>query len=184
MKNILAFGATNSQKSINKQLAFYAASQVKDAEVQLLDLNDFEMPLYGPDLEAKIGTPRQARDFFRLIGAHDGLVISLAEYNHNFTTAFKNIIDWTSRINRSLWQQKPLFLLSTSPGSRGAHHIMNYALEHMPYMGANIVANYSLPYFRQAFSDGEGIVDAEAKLRFDTQLQAFEQALEKELVGA
>ena len=142
------------------------------------------MPVYGIDRERRMGIPQEAKIFYDLISSHDALVISLAEYNHNYTTAFKNLIDWASRVNKQLWQQKPLFLLSTSPGARGAGHVMQHSLEHMPYMGANIVAHFSLPFFRQHFSQEAGITDATLNIAFRQQLATFEEALHGERVQA
>ena len=62
-KKILAFGASNSKQSINRIFANYAAHQVSEAEVNLLDLNDFEMPIYGIDRERESGIPALAHDF-------------------------------------------------------------------------------------------------------------------------
>ncbi len=183
MKRILAFGASNSRNSINQKFADWVAHEVKAAEVSLLDLNDFEMPLYGPDREREMGIPQAAYDFFELIASHDALVISLAEYNHNYTTAFKNLMDWTSRVQKQLWQNKPMFLLSCSPGGRGGENIMLHSLKHMPYMGGNIVANFSLPGFRFTFSEGKGIVDVAQRAAFLEQLAAFEEALHGARVG-
>ena len=45
MKSIIAFAGSNSKQSINKQLAIYASSLVKDTSVSILDLNDFELPI-------------------------------------------------------------------------------------------------------------------------------------------
>lgn len=177
MKRILAFGASNSKTSTNKTLAHWVAQEVPGATVTLIDLNDFEMPLYGPDRETEIGIPQEAHDFFNLIGSHDGLVISLAEYNHNYTAAFKNLMDWTTRVQKELWQQKPMFLLSCSPGPRGGEHIMSHSLQHMPYMGGNIAANFSLPAYRYTFDQQKGIVDNKLKAVFLKQLAAFEGAL-------
>ncbi len=42
---LLAFAATSSQQSINRALVTYAASQVNADEVEILDLNDFEMAI-------------------------------------------------------------------------------------------------------------------------------------------
>ena len=50
MKKIIAFGGSNSKNSINKELAAYTANQINNVEVEVLDLNDFELPLYGIDL--------------------------------------------------------------------------------------------------------------------------------------
>ena len=49
MKKIVAFGASSSKKSINKQFASYAASLISDADSIIIDLNDFEMPIYSID---------------------------------------------------------------------------------------------------------------------------------------
>ena len=53
--NIVAYGASNGSKSINKTLATYASSLVDDIVLEVLDLNDFKMPLFSQDLEDEIG---------------------------------------------------------------------------------------------------------------------------------
>jgi Predicted flavoprotein len=63
MKQIVAFGASSSKKSINKDLASYAASVIEDANVLILDLNDFEMPIYSIDYESDHGIPKKAYNF-------------------------------------------------------------------------------------------------------------------------
>jgi NAD(P)H-dependent FMN reductase len=45
MKNY-RFGASSSKDSINKQLAAYAAGLFENASVEILDLNDYEMPIF------------------------------------------------------------------------------------------------------------------------------------------
>jgi NAD(P)H-dependent FMN reductase len=61
---VLAFAASSSRQSINKQLAQYTANQIDNADVELLDLNDFEMPIYSSDRENESGIPEQAQTFF------------------------------------------------------------------------------------------------------------------------
>ena len=93
MQKILAFGASNSRSSINQQLAKFTANQLKNVEVTILDLNDFEMPIYGIDKEKDSGIPEKAQNFIDLLESHDGMIISLAEHNGNYTVAFKNVQD-------------------------------------------------------------------------------------------
>ncbi len=64
---IIAFGASTSKKSINKSLAAFASSLVDGAEVEVLDLNDFELPLFSENKEAEIGQPQGAKDFLEKI---------------------------------------------------------------------------------------------------------------------
>ena len=97
---IIAFGGSNSQHSINKHLATYAAGLFENAEVEVLDLNDFAMPLFSVDLEKEVGQHEIAKAFLAKLAAADILVVSLAENNNNYSTAFKNIFDWSSSCSR------------------------------------------------------------------------------------
>ena len=160
MKKILAFGASNSKTSINKQLATYASSLLKNTEVEVLDLNDFDVPTYSVDLEGKSGIPDNAQQFLNKITASDGLIISLAEHNGAYTAIFKSLFDWISRIDVKLFQQKPMLLMSTSPGARGGQSVLEIAENRFPIHDANIVAKFSLPSFNDNFKEDK-IVDAD-----------------------
>ena len=63
MSKILAFGASSSKKSINKRLAVYVAHRIPNADVNVLDLNDYEMPIYSIDRENEDGIPDLAYTF-------------------------------------------------------------------------------------------------------------------------
>lgn len=170
MYKILAFGASNSRNSINKQLAAYAATQIQDATVTVVDLNDYEMPLYGIDREKETGIPRLAHDFKALIDAHDLIVISFAEHNGSYTVAFKNLMDWVSRIDQKMWGQRPMFLLSTSPGRRGGASVLETGRVRAGFMGGEIVATFSLPSFKANFSSAEGIIEPNLAADFQEKL--------------
>ena len=109
---IVAFGASTSSKSINKQLAQYAgelATEIKTGiDLEVLDLNDYEIPLFSQDKEAELGQPEAARAFFDKLGASDAIIISFAEHNGSYSAAYKNLFDWTSRINQKLFQNLSL----------------------------------------------------------------------------
>lgn len=155
MKNIIAFAGSDSSTSINKQLAAYAASLVNGVGVQILDLNDFKLPLYGIDRELEHGIPDNAHKFLDIIKASDGIVLSLAEHNGAYATVFKNLFDWMSRIDNKLWSDKPILLMATSPGGRGGATVLEIAKGRFGYMGGNIVGSFSLPSFGDNFSDGK-----------------------------
>ena len=159
MKTIIAFAGSDSSTSINKQLATYASSLVDGAEVSILDLNDFELPLYGMDYELANGIPDNAHKFLDLIKSTDGIVLSLAEHNGTYATVFKNLFDWMSRIDGKLWSEKPMLLMATSPGARGGQTGLNIAADRFQYMGGNIVGKFSLPNFNDNFQEGKIIND-------------------------
>lgn len=176
MKNIITFAGSNSKDSINKQLAVYASTLVDNVEVTVLDLNDFELPLYGIDLENEHGIPDNAHKFLDEIKNSDGIILSLAEHNGAYSTAFKNIFDWMSRIDGKLWSEKPMLLMATSPGRRGGATVLEIAKGRFPYMGGNIVADFSLPSFGNNFSK-EGIKDEELAQQLSKAIEKLKNAL-------
>ncbi len=176
MKKIIAFAGSNSKESINKQLASYAANKVENVEVSLLDLNDFELPIYGIDYEIEHGIPDNAKKFLNEIKSSDGIVLSLAEHNGAYATVFKNIFDWMSRIDGKLWSDKPMLIMATSPGGRGGATALEIAKGRFPYMGGNIVADFSLPFFGKNFLE-EGILDADLNKALNQEITKFEKSL-------
>ena len=108
MKNIIALGGSNSLKSINKQLAKYAAAQLKNTAVTLVDLNAYDLPIYSVDLEEANGMPSEIKKMNAVFESADGFVVSLAEHNGSYTVAFKNAFDWLSRIQGKVWREKPV----------------------------------------------------------------------------
>lgn len=154
--NVIAFAASSSSKSINKKLVTYAASLVENAEVEVLDLNDYELPLFSEDKEAELGHPPLAKAFLDKLGSADALVISFAEHNGNYTAAWKNLFDWCSRIEQKIFQKKPTILLSTSPGERGGATVMDTALNSLPRFAADIKGNLSVPSFYDNFDTENG----------------------------
>jgi NAD(P)H-dependent FMN reductase len=163
MKKIIAFGASSSKNSINKQLAIYAAHLFQNATVEILDLNNYEMPIFSVDREKENGIPALAEEFYKKIGSADLIVLSLAEHNGAYSSAFKNILDWASRINAKTFQQKPMLLLATSPGPRGGSTVLEIAKNRFPFQGADLKGSFSLPNFNENFNAENGITNPELK---------------------
>lgn len=157
---ILAFAASNSRQSINKQLVTHAAEVFKAeikpiSEIEIIDLNAYEMPIYSIDRENETGIPQLARDFLDKIGGADALLISFAEHNGLYTAAFKNIFDWTSRLEKNVYQDKPIIIMSTSPGGRGGANVMKIALDGIPCFGGDIRASFTVGKFGENFQNGK-----------------------------
>jgi NAD(P)H-dependent FMN reductase len=163
MKKIIAFGASSSKNSINKKLATYTANLFENAAVEILDLIDYEMPIYSVDKEKDNGIHELAHDFYTKIGSADLVVISFAEHNGSYSSAFKNILDWASRINSKTFQEKPMLLLATSPGPRGGATVLEIAKSRFPFQGGIIKGSFSLPSFNANFDEEKGIVSPDLK---------------------
>lgn len=177
---IIAFGASNSRKSINKQFATWAAKQINEVQIQILDLNDFEMPIYSIDRENEMGIPQLAIDFKQLIKESDGILISLAEHNGAYTTAFKNIFDWITRIEKSPWDNKPMLLLATAPGPRGGKSVLEIAYSRFKRMNDNEIFTFSLPSFNDNFDPTKGITNTELLIQFKQNLDQFIAVLQQQ----
>jgi len=159
---ILAFGASSSRQSINKALANYTANLVEGADVTVLDLNDFDMPIFSEDTEKSAGVPSQAQAFIDAIAQTDVIVASFAEHNGSYSAAYKNVFDWASRIEKAVYQDKPMLLLSTSPGPGGAGSVLAQTVNSMPFFKGNVVGSLSVPNFYNVMKDGE-VVDMSVK---------------------
>lgn len=173
MKKIIAFAGSSSKYSINKQLVTYVSSLFKESESEVLDLNDYEMPIYSADREKETGVPQLAIDFYKKLESADLIVVSLAEHNGAYATAFKNIFDWTSRYNSKLFQQKPMLLMATSPGPRGGLGVLEIAVGRFPRHDAQIVGTFSLPNFRDNFDEQNGITNPTLKAELHAILNAI-----------
>lgn len=176
MKHIIAFAGSNSRESINKQLATYASSLVKDVKGTVLDLNDFELPVFGVDLEREKGIPENAHKFLNHIKSSDGIIISLAENNGAYSAVFKNLLDWMSRIEGKTFFGKPMLLMATAPGGRGGQSVLEIAKSRFPRHDANIVADFSLPFFKTNFSN-EGILNDDLNANLQEAIIKFENAI-------
>ncbi|MGG5577241.1 NADPH-dependent FMN reductase [Myroides sp. C15-4] len=172
---ITAFAASNSTQSINLELVKHAVRDLTEHDIQILDLNDYEMPIYSPERNQE-GVPARALAFNQILKESDALIIGLAEHNGTFSTAFKNIFDWGSRADKGLFQQKPMFLLSTSPGPRGGQFVMESAKNIFPFFGGNIASHFSLPSFQDNFRAGH-IVNDHLKIEFEARLNDFKSTL-------
>lgn len=181
---VLAIAGSNSDASMNRQLVAYASSLFDNAEVEVIDLNPYEMPIYKHERELAGGVPKEAKDFASKIDGANILLVSLPEHNGTYSTAFKNVFDWVSRIkDRTVFNQVPMLLMSTSPGGRGGAGVLEAASKRFPSHGGNIVETFSLPFFNDNFDKAAQKISNEEK---DNELKdkikkiaAIETILEK-----
>lgn len=170
---IVAFAGSTSSTSINLQLVKLALSHIKGHEIRILSLNDYEMPIFSVDRE-KQGYPAEARAFRKAMEDSDAIVVSLAEHNRSYSAAMKNILDWCSRIDMNIFHNKPMLLMSTSPGSYGGGNVMGLARSLFPRCSADVKATFSLPSFNDNFKDGR-ITDESLKTEFEAQIGVFKK---------
>ncbi|MFP5485068.1 MAG: NADPH-dependent FMN reductase [Gammaproteobacteria bacterium] len=129
MSKLLVFAGSTRQHSFNRRLAQVAAGMARDAgaDVTLLELSDFDIPLYNADLETR-GTPADVLRLKQVLFDHPAWIVCSPEYNGSYTALLKNTIDWASSPVKGdpIWQDgtrafrgKVVGMLSASPGALG-----------------------------------------------------------------
>ncbi len=123
---ILAFSGSARRESFNQRLVAFAAREAEDAgaDVTLINLGDYPMPLFNQDDEAEQGPPENQLKLKQLFVEHDALLIAAPEYNSSITPLLKNTLDWLSRRYGDEppmvpYRGKTAALLSASPGGLG-----------------------------------------------------------------
>ncbi|BDD12296.1 hypothetical protein FUAX_47280 (plasmid) [Fulvitalea axinellae] len=175
MKKILAFSGSNSSKSINQTLVSIASQVVKNHKVTVIDIRDFPAPIYGEDLEGDSGIPEKIAELRTLMDEHDAFIFSTPEHNGYIPAVAKNTFDWLSRTEGKFFGEKPVLLLSTSPGGYGGANTLNVLKGLAPWWGAEVVGTYSLGSFYDKVTDGK--LEEEELSKLTTNINALENAL-------
>ncbi len=174
MKKILAFAGSNHTKSIHYQLLNFTASLISDHEINVIDIRDWDIPMYSIDLDNQ-DPPELILKLIDKIQNADGFIIASPEHNGSTPAFFKNIIDWLSRLQKKVFGDKPTLLLSTSPGANGGATNLGLLEKTLPYQGARVIATFALPSFNDNFVEGEVIGEQKEKLQ--ANIDKLQQAL-------
>lgn len=149
MKNIIAFSGSNSSNSINQQVLNYIAKVA--GGVEMIQLTDYNVPMYGIDLEVANGIPADIATLQDKIMAADAVIISTPEHNGLMPAFFKNILDWLSRTGVKYLEGKTVIVASVSPGNGGGKNAGDYVQKIIGYAGANVVGRFVVPRFGDNF---------------------------------
>ena len=165
---ILAFSGSLRAESFNQKLAAIAAegARAAGAEVTLISLRDFRMPLFDEDLEAAEGMPPAAQQLKALFAAHQGLIIASPEYNSTITAALNTAIDWVSRATEpdeaplSVLRGKSAAILAASPGGYGGSRSLTQLRPFLVNIGIFVLPDQvTIPKAHEAFGNDGKLLD-------------------------
>ena len=177
MKKIIVIGASSGLKSINRDLVSYTSTLLDNINPIHINISEFNnTPIYSVEYKDKHGTPKEILELTKLFNTCDGFMISFAEHNGSFVASYKNVIDWISTQGKDMFNHKPMLLMATSPGPRGAQHVLDSAVNYYPFMGGKVCSFFSLPSFYDNFKDNE-LVNEELKAKLSTELIKFQSEL-------
>lgn len=173
MPKILAFAGSTRKDSFNKKLVKLAAAgaTASGAEVTLVDLADYPMPLFSQDEERDNGMPGNAHAFKELMIAHDGFLIASPEYNSAFSPLLKNTIDWATRAEFKgepplrAFQGKTAAIMAASPGALGGLRGLVFLRLLLSNIGVTVLPQQqAIPHADKAFNDSGLLVDETQQL--------------------
>ncbi|MAY43110.1 MULTISPECIES: NAD(P)H-dependent oxidoreductase [unclassified Neptuniibacter] len=188
MAKILAFSGSSREDSYNQKLVNVAAkgAQEAGAEVTVINLGDYPMPLFNQDDEAEKGVDAQAKAFKDLLLQHDGLLIASPEYNSAFSPLLKNAIDWASRSTEenepplSAYKGKYAVIMSASPGGLGGMRGLVFLRMLLGNIGVVVLPQQqAVAAAFKAFNDEGGMVDPEQ----ESKVKELGAVLAKELMS-
>jgi NAD(P)H-dependent FMN reductase len=170
---VIAGSARNGSLTLRLAGAASALACEVGASVEALDLRALQLPLYDGDLESASGVPEAALRLLEAIRAADALLLVTPEYNGFPTPLLINAFDWLSRLAASgkrpsglqVTANKPVALLSASPGPLGGLRSMNFLRQYLQMAFAMIVVpqQFALGRANEAFDDQGVLKDERAR---------------------
>lgn len=188
---ILAFAGSTRRASFNRKVLPIAVrgAEAAGASVTVVDLADYEMPLFNEDLEALSGLPDAAKRLKELFLAHQGLILACPEYNSSITPLLKNTIDWVSRKlpgegGLAAYQGKVAGLVSASPGALGGLRGLRHVREILGNIGVLVIPQQmAISQAMNAFGEDGNLKDAKQQAAVEGVGAAVAALLKKLEVG-
>jgi len=163
MPKILAIAGSYREHSFNKRVLRIAADGARNAgaDVTVVDLRDFPMPVFNADDVEKNGFDENAMRFQDLLNENEGLLICSPEYNGSVPGGFKNAIDWASRANDKfkmyeVFRGKTAAIMTASPGQFGGLRCLGHLRGVLTIMAVTVLpTEVAVTFVGQKF-DGDG----------------------------
>ena len=164
---LLAFAGSLRRDSYNRKLVRVAArgAEAVGAEVTVIDLADYRMPVFDEDFEKAEPTPESVVRFREQMLGHQGLLIASPEYNSSITAALKNAIDWASRPVEgepplACFAGKVAGLMAASPGGLGGLRGLVTLRSILSNIQVVVLpTQYAIPQAHQAFTEDGDLAD-------------------------
>lgn len=192
---ILAFSGSLRADSYNHKLVSVAAdgARAAGAEVTLIRLKDYALPVFDEDLEKAEGLHPNARKLKDLFFAHHGLLIGSPEYNSSISAALKNAIDWVSRPAKlpngqpepplGCFTDKICGIMAASPGALGGIRMLPELRRILSNINVHVVHNqFALSKAHEAFN-ADGTLKDEKQAAMVKGIGAAVAGMLKKMLG-
>lgn len=156
---IISASVRDGRKSHNVALHLERTLKATSNTVDLLDLMEFDFPLFHERLKFMKAPPAKVVEFSERVRKSDGVIIVTPEYNGSFPASLKNVIDLLTED----WKGKPISICTASGGAFAGTQVMVELLFPLWKIKAWVVpSSMQVPKVQEAFgSDGSVLVDHE-----------------------
>ncbi|MCZ6853522.1 MAG: NAD(P)H-dependent oxidoreductase [Gammaproteobacteria bacterium] len=183
MAHLLVFSGSTRTESFNLKLAVQLASMAEQegATVSLVNLSDFDLPIYNGDLEITQGLPDAAKRLKNLLQENAGFIVTCPEYNGFITPLLINAIDWCTRsedasVDLSGFSDKTVLIASASPGPGGGNRSNTHLKTMLSGIGAIVIPQtLTVPAAHNAFDDQGRFLDDAMEKRAERLIAKFIQ---------
>jgi chromate reductase len=187
MTSFLAFSGSTRADSFNHKVAATLVAQINKLghDGQLVNLNNYDMPIYNGDLEAASGLPASVTALKQKMSEANGLIITCPEYNGFMPPVLINAIDWCTRsaeasVDLGCFINKPVFIAAASPGPGGGGRAANHLKTMLSGIGAYVSPfPLTVPSAFNAFADDGSFADEGMNDRAANMMAGFAQFTEK-----
>ena len=144
----------SSNNNLKLGLKFQELAKELNVETELINLVDYNLPLYSTNEEEKNGVPESALDLATKIMDLKAFIIVAPEYNGVMPPVLNNAMAWTSRATKN-WRDAfddKIVALATHSGGGGQKGLqaMRIMFQHL---GANILAREILTTYEKALNE-------------------------------
>ena len=172
---LLAISGSERSGSWNRHLLAVAtsAAQARGAVVTRFDLRALGLPLVDGDIEKQQGVPDSARQLRDALLGSDAVLLVTPEYNGFPPPLVINSFDWLSRLaadgavpsGLAATANKPIGLMSASPGLLGGLRSLNYTRQYvsMAFAMMPVPQQFALARANDAFDADGALKDAKAQ---------------------
>ena len=175
MTRLLLVSGSQRRESLNARLLRHLAEPLEGrCDIELLEPQDVDLPLFNQDLEADPAVMRRVHSVHQRFQRCHGLIVASPEYNGQLTPYLNNLIDWVSRLAYidtrfvNPFIDLPVLLCSASSGWSGGALAIPQARSLFGYVGCLVIGDtVCVPNAGQAWTDAGYMFDP----FFDEQIQ-------------
>lgn len=147
-----------------------ALLQSGKADVTFLDIKDYNLPVMEARLKDMANPPENLLQISNALQSADGIVFVTPEYNHSYSGAFKNTVDYFTKE----WAKKPIGICCSSDGRWGginaSHHLQLLILDIGAFPMPDKLLVAELP---KSLGEDGNILDEGVKKRVDKFVKDF-----------